>query len=115
MALELGKPGFDRTSLREQCRELLRARIVDGTIPPGERLIETTLSKQLDVSRGTLREALRHLEQQGLVVSDGRGRMRVRTLTARDVIEVYDVRTALETMAAIRVAQSPDRDRRVAE
>ncbi len=115
MALELGETGFDRTSLREQCRELLRARIVDGTIPPGERLIETTLSKQLQVSRGTLREALRHLEQQGLVVSDDRGRMRVRTLTARDVVEVYDVRTALETMAAIGVLQSPHRDHHVAE
>jgi DNA-binding GntR family transcriptional regulator len=115
MALELGETGFDRTSLREQCRELLRARIVDGTIPPGERLIETTLSKQLQVSRGTLREALRHLEQQGLVVSDDRGRMRVRTLTARDVVEVYDVRTALETMAAVRVSQSRDRDHHVAE
>jgi len=115
MALELGETGFDRTSLREQCRELLRARIVDGTIPPGERLVETTLSTQLQVSRGTLREALRHLEQQGLVVSDDRGRMRVRTLTARDVVEVYDVRTALETMAAIRVSQSPDRDRHVVE
>ncbi len=115
MALQLGETGFDRTSLREQCRELLRARIVDGTLPPGERLVETTLSKQLQVSRGTLREALRHLEQEGLVVSDERGHMRVRTLTARDVVEVYDVRIALETMAAIRVSQSPDRDHHVAE
>jgi DNA-binding GntR family transcriptional regulator len=115
MALELGATGFDRTSLREQCRELLRARIVDGTIPPGERLVETTLSNQLQVSRGTLREALRHLEQQGLVVSDARGRMRVPILSARDVVEVYDVRIALETMAAIRIAQGPDRDRHVTE
>ena len=115
MVLQLGETRLDRTSLREQCRELLRARIVDGTIPPGERLVEITLSKHLQVSRGTLREALRHLEQEGLVVSDERGRMRVRTLTARDVVEVYDVRTALETTAAIHVAQSPDRDHHVAE
>lgn len=115
MALQLGETGFDRTSLREQCRELLRARIVDGTIPPGERLVETTLSKQLQVSRGTLREALRHLEQEGLVVSDDRRRMRVRALTARDIVEVYDVRIALETAAAIRVSQSAHRDDHVAE
>jgi DNA-binding GntR family transcriptional regulator len=115
VTLDLGKTGLDRTSLREQCRELLRDRIVDGTIPPGERLVETTLSNQLQVSRGTLREALRHLEQQGLVVSDGRGHMSVRKLTARDVVELYDVRIALETMAAIRIAQSPERGQHVAE
>jgi len=115
MALDLGNPGFDRTSLREQCRELLRDQIVDGTLGPGERLVETRLSEQLRVSRGTLREALRHLEQEGLVVSDGRGHMRVRTPTARDVLEIYDVRIALETMAAVLVAQSPDRDDRIAQ
>jgi DNA-binding GntR family transcriptional regulator len=113
MALELG--GLDRTSLREQARDLLRSHIVDGTLAPGERLVETRLSTQLQVSRGTLREALRHLEQEGLVVSDERGHMRVRTHTAREVREIYDVRIALETMAAILVSQSPDREQRVAQ
>jgi DNA-binding GntR family transcriptional regulator len=115
MPLELGTAGLDRTSLRVQCRELLRDRILDGSIAPGERLVEATLSNQLRVSRGTLREALRHLEQQGLVVSDGRGHMRVRTLTARDVVELYEVRTALETAAATRIARGPERDHQVAE
>jgi len=113
MALELG--GLDRTSLREQARDLLRTNIVDGTLPPGERLVETRLSDQLRVSRGTLREALRHLEQEGLVVSDGRGHMRVRTHTAREVLEIYDVRIALETMAAVLVSQSPDREQRITQ
>jgi len=76
--------------------------------------VETRLSEQLRVSRGTLREALRHLEQEGLVVSDGRGHMSVRRHTVREVREVYDVRIALETMAAVLVAHSPDREERVA-
>ena len=109
MALDLGATGFNRTSLREQSRELLRARIVDGTIPPGARLVETSLSGQLQISRGTLREALRHLEQEGLVASDVRGHMRVRVLRPRDIAEVYEVRTALETLAAVRIAASRDR------
>jgi DNA-binding GntR family transcriptional regulator len=113
MAIELG--GLDRTSLREQARDLLRTHIVDGTLAPGERLVETRLSSQLRVSRGTLREALRHLEQEGLVVSDGRGHMSVRTHTAREVREIYDLRIALETMAAILISQSPDREQRVAQ
>jgi DNA-binding GntR family transcriptional regulator len=113
MAIELG--GLDRTSLREQARDLLRTHILDGTLAPGERLVETRLSSQLRVSRGTLREALRHLEQEGLVVSDGRGHMSVRTHTAREVREIYDLRIALETMAAILISQSPDREQRVAQ
>jgi DNA-binding GntR family transcriptional regulator len=113
MALELG--GLDRTSLREQARDLLRTHIVDGTLAPGERLVETRLSSQLRVSRGTLREALRHLEQEGLVVSDGRGHMSVRTHTAREIREIYDVRIALETRAAILISQSRDREQRVAQ
>src|SRR3954470_15241951 len=113
MAIELG--GLDRTSLREQARDLLRTHIVDGTLAPGERLVETRLSNQLQVSRGTLRESLRHLEQEGLVVSDGRGHMSVRRHTAREVLEIYDVRIALETMAAILISQSPDREQRVAQ
>jgi DNA-binding GntR family transcriptional regulator len=112
MALDLG--ALDRTSLREQARDLLRRNIVDGTLAGGDRLVETRLSAQLQVSRGTLREALRHLEQEGLVVSDGRGHMRVRTQSAREIREIYDVRIALETMAAVLVAQSPDREQRVA-
>jgi DNA-binding GntR family transcriptional regulator len=111
----LGEAGVDRTSLREQCRELIRDAIVDGSLPPGERLVETKLSQQLQVSRGTLREALRHLEQEGLVVSERGGRMRVRTLTPRDVLEVYDVRTALEVAAAVRIAESTARDEHVAD
>ena len=113
MAVEFGS--LDRTSLREQARDLLRTRIVDGSLAPGERLIETRLSEQLRVSRGTLREALRHLEREGLVLSDDRGRMRVRTQTAREVREIYDVRIALETMAALLVSQAANRDERVAQ
>lgn len=113
MALELG--GLDRTSLRVQARDQLRTHIVDGRLAPGQRLVETQLSTELGVSRGTLREALRHLEQEGLVVSDRRGHLRVRTQTAREVREIYDVRIALETMAAVLVSQSPDRDDRVAQ
>jgi DNA-binding GntR family transcriptional regulator len=113
--MDLGDTRLDRTSLREQARELLRARIIDGTLPPGERLVETTLSNQLDVSRGTLREAMRALEQEGLVVPDGRGRMRVHALGPREVREVYEVRTSLEVLAAERIAKSSNRDDLVEE
>ena len=53
----------------QQVAEILRNAIIIGTYEPGERLIEATLSTELGTSRGPVREALRHLENEGLVMS----------------------------------------------
>src|SRR6476620_9415352 len=53
----------------QQVVEILRSAIIMGTYEPGERLIEATLSTELGTSRGPVREALRQLENEGLVVS----------------------------------------------
>jgi DNA-binding GntR family transcriptional regulator len=102
-------PPVDRTTLREQCLRLIRSRVADGSLPPGYRLVETDLAEQLGVSRGTLREALRHLQEEGLVEADDRGHLRVRVLTPEEIREVYDVRTALESWAACVIASRTDR------
>jgi len=98
----------------EQLADEILGYIVEGGLAPGARLApERQMLADTGRARGTLREALRFLEQEGLVVSDGRGHMSVRTHTAREVVEVYDVRIALETMAAILVSHSADREARV--
>ena len=56
-------------SLRQQVAETLRSAIVYGQISPGERLLEEDLAEQLEMSRGPVREALRLLEQEGLIAS----------------------------------------------
>lgn len=62
--------GVDRGGLRgQQVVEILRGAITAGRYEPGERLIEATLSKELGTSRGPVREALRQLESEGLVMS----------------------------------------------
>jgi DNA-binding GntR family transcriptional regulator len=56
-------------SLRQHVTETLRRAIVHGELEPGERIIEEDLAERMEISRGPIREALRQLEQEGLVVS----------------------------------------------
>jgi DNA-binding GntR family transcriptional regulator len=64
-------------------------------IRPGENLSENTLARRLGISRTPVREALKALEREGLVVSE-RGRKRAFVLTLRDVDEIFDLKIALE-------------------
>jgi DNA-binding GntR family transcriptional regulator len=86
-------------SLYEQVYQALRAAILTGDLPPGDRLVETQLAEWLQVSRTPLREALRQLQQDGLVTADVSGGLRVTTITASDAEELYDCRLALEALA----------------
>ncbi len=56
---------LEKTSLREQALTALRRAITTGQLPPGTHLVETELSDALQISRGTLREAMRQLQQEG--------------------------------------------------
>ena len=76
----------------------LRVLIVSGTVAPGTHLVEGALAEQFDVSRGPVRDALRHLEAEGLVESRRRG-VFVKGLSAEDVDELYSLRETLEAMA----------------
>ncbi|WP_420120077.1 GntR family transcriptional regulator [Nakamurella sp.] len=102
--------GLSRTSLREQALDQLRNAVTSGELPPGARLVETELSAALGISRGTLREALRQLQQEGLVEAGDRGRLTVRTLSDGEILDMFAVRSALEGLAAAVVATRPDRD-----
>jgi DNA-binding GntR family transcriptional regulator len=94
---------------RELILDRLRTAISSGELAPGTHLAEIELSEALGVSRGTLREALRHLQQEGLLTSDSRGRLSVRVVTEKEVEEIFDVRCALEAMAFEEICALPDR------
>ncbi len=79
--------------------EALRARIVDGELSPGTRLVEGPLAKSFGLSRSPIREALGRLTYEGLLERHERA-MRVRVLKPEDVLELYEVRIALERTAA---------------
>lgn len=86
-------------SLHEQVYQALRTAVLTGELAPGDRLVETQLADWLQVSRTPLREALRQLQQEGLVTADTSGGLRVTTISAIDARELYDCRLALEELA----------------
>src|SRR5919199_3825376 len=106
---------LDRSTLRERALSALRSAITSGQYRPGDHLGEVELAGHLGVSRGTVREALRHLQQEGLVTPGARGMLRVRSHTATEVRELFQVRAALEGLAVRLLIVSPKRDALVAE
>lgn len=100
MKEEIRSRGFKPQVLTKQVADLLADLILDGTLPPNHRLVETELQKQLGVSRSPLREAFRELEKKGLVVIVPRKGTHVRELTRKDIAENFPVRAALEGLAA---------------
>lgn len=75
---------------------LLREQIILGSLPPGTRLKDTLMAAHHQVSRNTLRDALRQLEIDGLVVLRRNAGFAVRTLTEDDAHDIYRVRHVLE-------------------
>ena len=99
-----------RVNLRTQVLDQLREAILNGQLSAGEHLNETELASQFAVSRGTVREALRALEEVGLATSASRGRLVVRTFNATEITELYEVQAFLECGAAVRLAHGEDRE-----
>jgi len=90
-------------TVREVAYRRLRQLIVDGTLPPGQRIFENELADQLGISRTPLREALRQLETEGLVQMNARRGAVVAGLSAADMHEEFVIRATLEGLA-IRLA-----------
>jgi DNA-binding GntR family transcriptional regulator len=105
---------LDRSTLRERALEALRTAITSGEYRPGDHLGEEDLARRLGVSRGTVREALRHLQQEGLVTAGARGMLRVHSLSAAEIRDLFQVRAALEGLAVTLLIGSPKRDAAVA-
>lgn len=85
--------------------EKLRAAILAGVFQPGDRLVETDLCKRLGVSRPSLREALRSLEAEGLVLIIPNRGPQIPVLSWQDAEEIYRVRALLEGEAAALCAE----------
>jgi len=86
--------------LRDIVFEHLRAAIIAGALKPGERLMELQLAEDMGVSRTPVREAIRKLELEGLVSMIARRGAYVSDLSIRDIAETFEVRAALESLAA---------------
>lgn len=94
--------------LREQVRNTIRRRIFDGYYVPETRLVERQLAEEFRVSRLPVREALRMLRQEGLVVEKSTRGSLVASLTDKDVQDLFDLREALEVQACRLAAVRAD-------
>src|SRR4051794_31516182 len=95
----------NRVVLRDQIKDVIVERIIDGVYAPGERVIETRIAQEFGISQAPVREALRELELLRLVVSEPFRGARVREISAAELVEIYPVRAALEEVAAHAAAQ----------
>lgn len=86
--------------LREIVFESLREAIINGRLRPGERLMEIQLADEMGVSRTPVREAIRKLELEGFVVMVPRKGAYVAGISMKDIADVFEVRAALESLAA---------------
>lgn len=94
----------ENTTLREKTADVFREAILSGVFFPGQRLVERDLCEVAQVSRTSVREALRLLESEGLIESRGTKGIFVAQLTHRTAMEIYDVRAALEANSAYHLA-----------
>ncbi|HEX6075518.1 MAG TPA: GntR family transcriptional regulator [Micromonosporaceae bacterium] len=114
----MGIPTPQRLSLATQAVDALRELVLTGEIPPGGRVNEVAVASRLGISRGPLREAIRHLASEGLLVLRPNRGAQVPTATAEDIRVLFELRAALECEAARyaarrRTAEDVDRLRTV--
>lgn len=101
---------FDlRTNLAEEVANTVRAMILDGRLPDGERVNEVRLAARLGVSRTPLREALARLVNEGALRDEPRRGFFVKPLSAAEVRSIYPIRAILDP-AALRLAGIPSAD-----
>ncbi len=91
--------------LREIVLETLKEAIVNGKLKPGERLMEQQMAEELGVSRTPIREAIRKLELEGFVIMIPRKGAYVSDISLKDIAQVFEVRAAMESLAAGLAAQ----------
>jgi DNA-binding GntR family transcriptional regulator len=103
-----GLEPLEARTLASTATELLREKILDGSLRPGTRLIEADIARQLQISRGPVREALATLRAEGLVHDEAPRGVSVAELKAEDINEIYQVRASLESGAARLVIAADD-------
>ena len=100
-----GDQNGDRQSLAERVASTLREMFLNGDLIPGQRLIETDIAEQLDVSRGPVRDALKALQEEGIVQIEPRKGSFVAKLCFEDLDDIYLLRGAIEGLGARILAE----------
>ncbi len=99
---------LERYSLHSYVFNYIRDAILNGRYKPGDALVETRLADELGVSRTPIREAIRQLELEGLVISIPNKGVVVSGVSQQDIDDIYTIRSMLEGLAARWAAQRID-------
>lgn len=101
---------YNPSPIRRRAYESIRQMVINGELEPGSPVIERELAARLNTSRAPVREALVELEKEGLIRNVGSRIRVVAEATMRDAVELYELREALEGMAArlLSVSASPE-------
>ena len=102
--------GTHRTCMRDQVRDAIVSKILDGTYAPGTRLKELVVARELNVSQAPVREAFRELAVLGLVETEHYRGTRVRGINLQELREAYELRLAIEEASARRAPPPSDAD-----
>lgn len=108
-------PSLQSSSLVEEAHRALHEAILRGDIAPGAPLFEAAVAREMGISRGPVREALRRLEQSGLVVHEANKGYRVASFTEDDLRELAAIRLALEGVAVRGAIHNPESVDRLGE
>ena len=104
-ALQVGDTnGATQPLLREAIKEVIVERILNGTYPPGARVVESSLAQEFGTSQAPVREALRELEAMRFVQTQPHRGARVREITDEELGHTYPVRAAIEEVAGREAA-----------
>lgn len=93
-----------KATLRSRIKDHIQQQIADGVYRPGDRIIETQLARELNVSQSPVREALLELSISGLLEEVPYSGTYVRRLSPEDILDIYDSRAYIEKYAAERAA-----------
>ena len=103
-----GLGSVERRSTTDQVLHQLRTAILGGRIKPTEQLPEAALAQAFGTGRSAIREAIRQLVQEGLVVTELNRGARVRAVSTTDLVDVYRARTAIEVAAVSALLEPPE-------
>ena len=100
-----------RSTLMDRAFQQIREAIRSGKLKPGDRLVETQLAAEMQISRFPIREALRYLEKEGLVETMPFKGTYVAQLTEKDMEELYSLRSAIEELAVRILIKNIDEEK----
>lgn len=88
-----------RRVLRDDVAEYLMESILSGKLQPGDKIVESKLARELSISQGAVREAIRDLIAQGVLETEAYKGTRIRSMTKEQLTDYYEVRTEIEAIA----------------